>query len=181
MKTEQQLVHDISSGDRKAMQRLYNLYSGCTYAVCLRYITDRQSAQDVLQDCFVKILTSMDKFQYRGEGSLKAWIQKIAANESLTHLRKNGRISFTADIPDLPDIEEDPDVGIIPADLLMAMVRELPDGYRTIINLYVFEQMSHKEIAELLNIKEVTSASQYLRAKRLLAKKIKSYIKETST
>lgn len=171
METEQQLLQAINNGDRKAMHRLYNRYSGYAYAVCLRYITDRDAAKDVLQDSFVKILTAIKTFEYRGEGTLKSWIMRIAANEALNLLRQNDKIKITDNIPDSADTEE-PDVGTIPPEELMKMVKELPDGYRTVINMYVFEQWSHKDIAAKLGIKESTSASQYLRAKKILAKKI---------
>lgn len=171
METEQQLLQAINNGDRTAMRRMYDRYSGYAYAVCLRYIADRDTAKDVLQDSFVKIITSISGFKHRGEGTLKAWIMRIVANEALNLLRHNDKIKITDDIPDCADTEA-PDVGTIPPEELMRMVKELPDGYRMVINMYVFEQWSHKEIAAKLGIKESTSASQYLRAKKILAKKI---------
>lgn len=143
-------------------------------ATCLRYIADRDAVKDVMQDAFVKVFTSLSQFHYRGEGSLKAWVTRIAANESLNYVRRNERLAFTDNVPDVPD-DEDPDIGEVPMQVLLRMIGDLPAGYRAVFNLFVFEGMSHKDIARALGIKESSSASQYLRAKRQLAKEINEY------
>jgi RNA polymerase sigma-70 factor (ECF subfamily) len=171
---ERSLLQDIKHGDRGAMKMLYCRYSDYAMAVGMRYVADKDTVRDVLQESFIKVYTSIDNFEYRGEGSLKAWIMRIVANESLNYLRKNDKLTFVDDIPDTPTSDE-PDVGDIPEGVLMDMIERLPHGYRTVLNLYVFEEKSHKEIAEMLNIKESSSASQFLRAKKLLAKMIKEY------
>ncbi len=175
MESEEQLQQGVRQGDRTAMHEVYERYAGYAAAVVRRYVTDRDAAHDLLQDSFVKVFTRIDTFTYRGEGSFRAWILRIVANESLNYVRQNQKSSFTDDVPDAPD--EDPDVGLVPSDVLMDMVAQLPPGYRMILNLFVFEGKKHKEIAQLLGISEGTSASQYLRAKRLLARMIKDYIK----
>lgn len=139
----------------------------------MRYLSDRYLAQDVLHDSFVKILTSIGRFEYRGEGSLKAWMMRIAANESLTVLRRNGRFETVDNIPE--ETDEEPDIDQVPMNEMMRMIGELPTGYRTVFNMFVFEERSHKSIALELGIKEDSSASQFLRAKKILAKKIKEY------
>ncbi len=164
------------------MKDLYGLYSGYLTAVCSRYIPDPDSMKDVLQDSFVKIFSSFDRFQYRGEGSLKAWMRKITVNEALKYIgrtAKDVRVSMDRmpDVPDTPD--EDLQTGNIPASVIQDMIKRLPDGYRTIFNLYVFEEMSHKEIAAMLGIRENSSASQLHRAKALLAKWINEYRKSS--
>lgn len=143
-------------------------------ATCLRYIADRDAVKDVMQDAFVKVFTSLSQFHYRGEGSLKAWVTRIAANESLNYVRRNERLAFTDSVPDVPD-DEEPDIGEVPMQVLLRMIGDLPAGYRAVFNLFVFEGMSHKDIARALGIKESSSASQYLRAKRQLAKEINEY------
>ena len=148
-------------------------------AICLRYLSDSDAASDAMQDTFVKILTRIDSFEFRSEGSLKAWIGKIAANEALMHLKRQ-QLVFTDQLPDVSEEPEEPDVGQVPLEVLQRMIGELPPGYRAVFNLYVFEQQSHHEIARQLNISEGTSASQLLRAKRQLARKIKEYIKRTN-
>ena len=176
MNAEQVLLDDIRRGDRAAMRRLYDRYSGYATAVGLRYIPDREDLRDVLQDCFVKIFTSIGRFEYRGEGSVRGWIARIVANEALDFLRHNQRFSYTDNIPDNTD-DEDPNVQLIPPNVLTEMIGRLPVGYRAVLNMYVFEQMSHKEIAERLGIRENSSASQFSRAKRMMRTMINEYLK----
>ncbi len=177
--SEQILAERLKNRDRSAMKELYGLYSGYLNALCSRYITDKDDAKDVLQDCFVKIFMSIDSFQYRGKGSLKAWMSRIVVNHALKYLRKSVRkeaLSAQADLTSIPDIPEAQlEVADIPEHVIQEMIRRLPDGYRTIFNLFVFEDKTHKEIAALLGIKENSSASQLHRAKAMLAKWITEY------
>ena len=170
-----QLLSNIKKGDRSAMSDLYLCYIGYLRALCSRYIPDDNDVKDILQTCFVKIFTSLDKFQYRGPGSLRAWMSRIAVNESLKFLSSARKTDSFKDglMKDMP--EEDG----IPANVLQQMIRELPDGYRTVFNLYVLEEKSHKEIASMLGITDSTSASQFHRARNILARKIKEYRKHT--
>lgn len=183
METEQQLLSDILSGNRVAMRRLYDRYVGYTMATALRYIPDRDKAADVVQDAFVKILTSLNSFSFRGEGSLRAWVTRVTANQALDALKQDVRthqlLTTEADLPpqqlqNLPD--EEPDVGQISPSMLTKLIAQLPPGYRAVLNLHIFEGRSHKEIAALLGIKPDSSASQFLRAKRMLAKMINESI-----
>ena len=157
------------------MKMLYDRYAGYLTAVCARYVRDDDDVKDILQEAFIKIFRTMERFEYRGEGSLKAWMTRIVVNDSLKSLRKKRALPVTDAIPDLP--EEEPDFARVPMPVLQQMIRELPDGYRTVFNLYVFEDKPHKEIASILGIKENSSASQYFHAKALLARRIKDYIK----
>ena len=176
METEQQLLEAVKAGDRQAMRRLYERYKGYAMSIALRYIPDSVDVEDVVQDCFVKILTSIGQLQYRGEGSLTAWIRKAVMNKSLDHVRHHERVSFTGTIPDIPDEEDH--LEQVPPEVLTRMIAQLPSGYRLVLNLYVFEQYSHKEIAQQLGINEKSSASQLSRAKKLLTKMIKDYLKQ---
>lgn len=174
--SEKEIVSKIISGDISAKKYLYCRYAGYMTGVCSRYITDREDVRDILQDSFLKIFASIDSFEYRGAGSLKGWMTRIVVNESLNFLKRVCRfesLPLNDEIDEIP--EEEPDMDGIPLSELHAMIRELPAGYRTILNLFAFEEKSHKEIAATLGIKENTSASQYHRAKNLLAKKIKKY------
>lgn len=173
---ELQLICLAKQGDSMAMKAVYSAYIRYLTAVCSRYIVNNEDVKDVLQDSFLKIFSGIASFEYRGKGSLKGWITKITVNETLKFLQKNNRFEFV-EISELdhdcPD--EEPDIDSLPSSALFNMIRELPDGYRTIFNLYVIENKSHKEIAKLLGIKESTSASQLHRAKSLLATKIRQY------
>lgn len=177
MKSEKTLVDNICNGDRKAMRALYEKYSGYAMATAIRYVADRDDAADIVQDAFIRIFSHIESFEWRGEGSLKSWIARVVANEALTMLRKRGNISFTDVIPDEASTEE-PDIGAISNDTLRNMIAALPEGYRLVLNLYVFEGMSHKEIAKELGISPSTSASQFFHAKRLLARMINTYLKK---
>lgn len=159
-----------------AMKLIYKTYIRHLSAVCSRYIVNDEDVKDVLQECFLKIFASFSNFSYRGEGSLKAWLTKIVINESLRHIRHDRRTLFdqvTSETESIQDAE--PDIEQIPASVIHSFIRELPDGYRLVFNLYVIEGKSHKEIARMLGIKESTSASQLHRAKALLASKINEY------
>lgn len=176
METELQLLEAIRSGEREALRRLYDRYSGYAMAIGLRYLPEGDEVRDVLQDSFVRILTSIGQFNYHGEGSLKSWVSRIVSNRSVDYLREHQRFRVVSGVPDEPDEEEEPDVGGVPPDVLTKMIGRLPVNYRMVLNLYVFEQRSHREIAQLLDIKESTSSSLFFRAKKMLARMIKDYI-----
>lgn len=178
---ERRIVERARNGDRSAMKQIYDCYVNYLTATCSRYLPDKGELRDVLQDSFVNIFSSLDKFTYRGEGSLKAWMRQVSVNEALKKIRKRksrSTVEYKWDLPDMED-EEEPDVGNIPEQVIQEMIKELPEGYRTVLNLYAFEEKSHKEISELLGISESTSASQLHRARSLLARKINDYKKKT--
>lgn len=174
---EQRVARLVKQGDTAAMKELYERSAGFLAAVCSRYIPADDDVKDVLHDSFLKIFTSMRTFEYRGPGSLRAWMTRIVVNEALNFLRRTSQspaVHLDSDLPDIAD-EPQPDVSALTADELHALVRSLPRGYRTVFNLYVFERRSHKEIAALLGISEGTSASQLHKAKNMLAKKINEH------
>ena len=178
MENEIELIKGCKAGDNVARKKLYTLYSNKMLAVCYRYTGDMDAAHDVPHDAFIKIFTG---FNFRGEASLSTWITRIMVTQSLDYLRKQKKISQTMvreeQIPDIPDeLQDRENANRISEEQLLAFVAELPDGCRTVFNLYVFEDKSHKEIADLLRIKEHSSTSQLHRAKSLLAKKIKEYL-----
>ncbi len=178
---ERSVVNRAKKGDRDAMKQIYDCYSRYLAATCSRFLSDGDALKDVLQDSFVKIFTSIGSFDYRGQGSLKAWMRQIAVNEVLKLLRKRRRgdtVDYTRELPDTVEDEVDEkDVAEIPAPVIQNMIKSLPEGYRTVLNLYVFEEKSHREIASLLGIAENTSASQLHRARALLARQITEYKK----
>ncbi len=174
--TEQEIVCNILDGDISAKRHLYCQFAPYLTGVCSRYIAGTEDVRDVIHDSFLKIFSTIRSFEFRGPGSLKAWMTKIVVNESLKFIKSTCRfalVELTDNDEDIPD--ETPDIDGIPLSELHRMIRELPVGYRTILNLFVFEELSHKEIAKTLNITESTSASQFHRAKKMLAEKIKQY------
>ena len=181
METERQLLEAIRGGERAALRRLYDRYSGYAMAIGLRYVPERDEVRDIIQDSFVRILTTIGQFDYRGEGSLKSWVSRIVSNRAVDYLRQHQRFMTVDTRPDEPDIADEPDIGGIPPDVLTAMIGRLPPNYRTVLNLYVFEQQPHREIARMLGIKESTSSSLFFRAKKMLARNIKDYLKSQET
>ena len=176
---ELELSEQCRLGNNRARKELYEHYGGRLLGVCLRYTGDRDTAQDLLHDGFIKIFSSFDKFTWRGEGSLRAWMERVMVNTALQYLRKSDVISQSTPLEEVPEDYEEPDasaVEMIPQAVLMRFIEELPAGYRTVFNLYTFEEKSHKEIAQLLGINEKSSASQLFRAKSVLAKRVKEWI-----
>jgi RNA polymerase sigma-70 factor (ECF subfamily) len=175
---EFELSDQCKKGTEFARKRLYELYAGRLFAVCLRYAGDREMAEDLLHDGFIKIFCSFDKFTWRGEGSLRAWMERVMVNTALQFIRGNKVMGQAVSIEQMPEHEPEPEeIDTIPQKVLLQYIAELPVGYRTVFNLYIFEEKSHKEIAELLNINEKSSASQLSRAKGVLAKRIKEWWK----
>ena len=185
---ETSLIRRALKGDGKAKYEIYQKYVRYLSAICSRYISDDEDVRDILQDAFLKIFSSLQDFRYQGQGSLKAWMGKIVLNESLKFLRKNSKMTLVglSDKEDtLPDEEslsgnpaaDDIRTDDIPSSEIHRMIRELPDGYRAVFNLYVIEGLSHREIASRLGIREASSASQLHRAKALLATKIREWHK----
>lgn len=174
---EQILVNRLLQKEEAAWKELFEVYSGSLTYVCSRYIIDKNDVHDVLQNSFIQMFRSISSFEYRGNGSLKAWITRIVVNESLKHIKQNKEIKTVSEDFEIPDEfpDEEPDFEEISQTTIMEMIRSLPDGYRTVFNLYVFENKSHKEIADTLEISESTSASQFHRAKAVLVQKIKEY------
>ena len=169
---EKQLIEGCINGDRRAQKALYDKYSRRMMAVCLRYVKDMEDARDLLQEGFVKLYTNISK--YSGEGSFDGWMRKIFVNCALERLRQNDILKNADDISDInyADIADESTVTQMSSDEIMMYVRSLPDGFRTVFNLFAIEGYSHKEIGNMLNISESTSRSQYMRARKILQNKI---------
>ena len=169
--SEKQLIEGCLDGNRKAQEELYRLYSGKMMGLCLRYVGNRETARDLLQDGFVKVFTSLNK--YSGTGAFDAWIRMIFVNVALEHLRKKDFLNDTVELDNMIAITEDnTTISNLSAAMIMELVQQLPSGFRTIFNLYAIEGYSHKEIGDKLHISESTSRSQYARAKQWLKKRL---------
>lgn len=175
---EEELIQQCMRGANTARKELYDTYAGQMLYICFRYTGGMDVAHDLLHDGFLKVFASFSTFSYRGEGSLKAWMSRIFVNTSLEYLRKKDVLKQIVPLDYIAETEEEPEEEIerIPTGILMRFVQELPPGYRTVFNLYTFEERSHKEIAEILHINERSSSSQLCRAKAILIKKVNDYI-----
>ncbi len=164
------LVKQCIQGNRKSQHELYNLFAGKMYAICMRYASNVDDAQDILQDGFIKVFQKLETFRW--EGSLEGWIRRVFVFTSIEFLRKkNKKTTYELDKVDAVDSELNGFDKISMKELL-ALIQQLPDTYRTIVNLYMVEGYTHREIGEILDIKESTSKSQLVRAKGILQKEI---------
>ena len=171
----------FNKGDNRAMDKLYMEYADYLTGVCARYISDKDTLKDVLQESFIRIFTQIHQFEYRGKGSLKAWITKITINEALMQLREEKAFLIPLHESQISDFsDEEPDVEDIDTNILLTFVQKLPPGYRAVFNLFIIEEKSNKEIAEILQIQPTTSASQFLRAKKMLTNMIREYKQKTN-
>lgn len=178
---EKQILSMLGRDRDRAMSMLYADFSGCLTGIAARYINDADRLKDVLQESFIRIFTQIDRFEYRGRGSLQAWMSRIVVNEALKEIKKEqGALLLDAEPPDIAE-EAPPDTQGLSADVLAEMIRRLPAGYRAVFNLYVVEGLSHKQIAQQLGIKENSSASQLHHAKQMLARMINDYNKHHSS
>lgn len=167
------LIKALKKKNPKAQKQLFDQFAGYLYHICYRYLNNRELCEDVLSQTFLNIFNHIDRTDISEEKVLKAWMKKIAINQSLMEIRKNVRFSETLDL--IEDIEEAPittDETLLEEDLIQ-MVLTLPDGYRTVFSLYVMEGYTHEEIAKKLGISIGTSKSQLSKARRLLKEKIK--------
>lgn len=179
--SESELTEKCRMGDNLARKELYQLFAERMLRLCYRYTGDIDTAHDLLHDGFLKVFSSINSFTYRGEGSLQAWLSRVFTNTTLEYLRRKDLLrdgiplETVAELPDEPE----PDASSISMEVLMHFVTELSPGYRTVLNLYIFEHWSHKEIAAHLHISEMTSASQLNRARKILVTRIKEQLKRT--
>ena len=177
--SEQQIIDGCLEGHSWAQKTLYESYAPMMMSVCIRYVKNREVAQDVLQEGFVKVFTKMNT--YTGSGRFGGWMRRIFVVTALEYLRNNKHLQFQTNIEDHEESIASSDPSILKhlsTDYLFKCITELPDGYRTIFNLFVIEGYSHKEIATMLNIEESTSRSQYLRARKALQLSIESLKKQ---
>ena len=164
----------MKTESQRAMSQFYQMYVEELSSVCYRYVPYEEDAKDVLQNSFVKIFTSLPTIEYRSEEALRGWMKRVVANEALSFLRKRKKLLFVESHGEETLMDDgEPQTESLSSEELHQLISELPDGYRTVVNLYVFEGYSHKQIAELMGITESTSGSQFYYAKRLLAKRIK--------
>lgn len=168
---EEKLVKDCARGKARAQEELYHRHYRTMFGVCLRYTQDREVAEDILQEGFIKVFTNIDR--YRGTGSLEGWIRRIMVNTALEHHRKMARFLPIVELDEALDADSGHDVvSDMGQQEILELIQALPDGYRTIFNLYAIEGFTHREIASKLDISEGTSKSQFARARRHLQESI---------
>lgn len=157
---------------------LYERFAPKMLGVCLRYARDKEEAEDMLQEGFIKVFFKLGEF--RGEGSFEGWIRRIMVNTAINYYLRLRKHFYQHDIKEIEEIVEDQHVAFDQLHVkdLLALVQALPTGYRTVFNLYEVEGYQHKEIAEMMKISVSTSKTQLLHARRLLQKRLGSYSRE---
>ena len=164
-------------GDNKARHELYTRYAAYLFALCIRYVGDRELARDLMHDGMIKIFDTIGK--YKPTGSLKSWCARVTVNLVIDHLRKSRRletVSIDQTQEKIPEPQNE-EIAKIPKTELMRMVGELPETKRVIFNLFCLEGYSHKDIAQMLDIKEKTSSSLLFKARAQLAENVRDYIR----
>ena len=168
METEAQIIHACLQNDRNAQRKLYQAYAGKMLVVCSRYAQSAAEAEDILQEAFIKIFQNLGKF--RSESALGAWIKRIVVNTAINQIRLQQHFQHMDDVQNYSNELVDNQGGIEGLNFqeLIAMVQKLPKGCQAVFNLFAIEGYKHTEIAEMLNITEGTSKSQYARARGIL-------------
>jgi len=173
--THRELVEACKNHDRQAQFELYGLYSKAMYNICIRMLNDVEEAQDVLQNSFIDVFTKLNYFQYKS--SIGAWIRRVVVNNCINRLKKR-RLELvpleTYHHPEIEEEETDTSYFDLSIEQVKQAVQQLPDGYRAVLTLYLFEGYDHIEIGEIMGISVSTSKSQYNRGKKRLRELIMS-------
>ena len=173
--TEDDLINGCLAGDRRMQELLYQRFSPKMYAVCLRYASNADDAQDLLQEGFIKVYRNLGKF--RKEGSFEGWMRRVFVNTAIEHYRKKVNLNSISDREEQTIADNSLNVlDQLGEQDIIQLVQELAPGYRSVFNMYVIEGYSHKEIGEIMGISEGTSKSQLARAKAILQKKVEEFL-----
>lgn len=172
------IIERCKKFERKAQKELYDIYSPVLFGICLRYAKSKHEAEDMLQEGFIKILTKITDF--KGDGSFEGWMRRIVVNTAISMYHKNKKHNDIYEIDEINETEikgytfEDTDYT---QDELFKIIDALPEGYKMVFNLYAIEGYKHKEIADMLNINQNTSKSQYSRAKEKIRQQLEQISK----
>jgi RNA polymerase sigma-70 factor (ECF subfamily) len=179
---EKEIVEKCKSGDRKAFTFLYNKYAPKMLGVCFRYAKSRDEAEDMLQEGFVRLFQNIKSF--KGSGSFEGWMRRIIVNTAINYYKTQIKYNNTVNVENneylfkQEEPETDSKYGDVSQSRLLEMIKELPDGYKMVFNLYVLDGYSHQEIADILSVSINTSKSQLSKARRMLRDKVEKYRKQ---
>lgn len=179
MESDSELIRKCKQGDPQSQSQLYNKYAPMLMAICLRYARNEEDAEDILHDSFVKILTNIDKVDENW--AYVGWMKTIVVNTAINAYRDRMKTGVNVDIDEMQEAFEDVRLSqsdFLSRELLLKCINELPEGYRTVFNLYEIDGYSHLEITKMTGISYSTVRSQLFKAKRALKKKIEKYLGE---
>ena len=171
--SQKEFLKRLKRGEPEAQKELFDKYSPVLLGIAMRYARNREEAEDILQESFIKIFRNVDRFEDRG--SFEGWLKRIVINTAIIHYHKAQKDKYHEDVTEVQEIKfesfnpEEPDFTM---EELVSAIQSLPSGYRTVFNLYAIEGYKHKEIAQMLGIDVNTSKSQYHRARKFLQKKL---------
>lgn len=172
-----ELARLCARGDDKARKEMYTRYAGSLYAICIRYVGDRELARDLMHDSMIRIYDTIGK--YRPTGSLKSWMSRVTVNLVIDHMRKERKfliVPLEGEQEKIPEPSAN-EMRTVPKEELIRMISALPEAKRVIFNLFCIEGYSHKDISKMLGIKEKTSSSLLFKAREQLAGNIKDYLR----
>ena len=176
-KNDQKLIRECMDGIRASQELLYKKYCRKMAGVCFRYATNKEEAEDFLQDAFIRVFRNLH--QYKATGSLEGWIRRIVINTVLDNMRKKSLMFKVVDLEEAErELQPDHFLQEISREELVGLIQELTPGCRAVFNLYAIEGYTHKEIATMLGIRTGTSKSHYFNARRILREKISGILKE---
>lgn len=177
MEEIKKIIKECISGNVRAQEKLYRMFAPKMFGVCLRYSRDRGEAEDNLQEGFIKVFTNIDSFRH--EGSFEGWMRRIMVNVALSKYRKNNILYPVENIGDhdMPQFSDNI-FEKFGAEELIELIRQLPERYRMVFNLYVMEGMNHQEISQMMNISVGTSKSNLSRARDILKRKVRDLYDE---
>lgn len=179
MESDSELIRKCKEGDPKSQSQLYSKYAPALMGICLRYARNEEDAKDILHDSFVKILTNLDKVDENG--SYEGWMRTIVVNTAINAYRAKIKTGTPVDLDEVQEMVEDVRIvqnDFLSQEILLRFISELPDGYRTVFNLFEIDGYSHLEISEMTRSSYSTVRSQLFKAKRALKKKIEEHLGE---
>ena len=179
MESDRELIRKCKEGDTKSQSQLYSKYAPVLMGICLRYARNEEDAKDILHDSFVKILTNLDKVDENG--SYEGWMRTIVVNTAINAYRAKIKANASVEIEEVQEMVEDVRIvqnDFLSQEILLRFISELPDGYRTVFNLFEIDGYSHLEISEMTGSSYSTVRSQLFKAKRALKKKIEAHLGE---
>jgi len=185
----EEIIHGCLNGKRSAQEALYKLYGGRLYGVCMRYTRNQMEAEDVLQDGFVKVFKNIRSFRDLGENSLFNWMKRIIVNTAINYLRDQKKHRYQADIETMEEIADDNSEEdffdelrtLVSQDEILGLIRNLPEGYRMVFNLFAMEGFSHQEIADMLGVSVNTSKTQLFKARQQIIAGIREIARNRMT
>ena len=176
------IVQDCKAGKTEAQKLLFRRYAPVMLGICMRYAVNEAEAEDIMQDGFVKIFLNIKS--YRNEGSFEGWMKRIVINTAISYIRNNKKFRRHTSFEEIGEtvkissMDEEPENSSpFSRETLMKAIRDLPEGYRKVFNMYVLDGFTHKEIAAMLNISENTSKTQLLKARKYLKKQLNELVK----